>query len=215
MAEAVGIVGSAIAIGELSAKITTACFQYSKAVWHAKEDIERLQKHVAELKELAKCVETLLGSSQDARLRTSQKLAHAVKETELRLDGLNQKLQSSRTQRLMRRLGLRAFQWPFQTNDIDRLLQDLGEYRDTITLALQIDQTSVSSINLVPKLFLSDQRIQIYPVFDSFLSHFKIPDQKRTDFLHWHVAKLLAGWRTLMPRIGDLGFSPGWILRSI
>lgn len=35
----------------------------------------------------------------------------------------------------------RALKWPFESKDVDSIVQTLGEFRDTLSASLNIDQT--------------------------------------------------------------------------
>ncbi|KAL8296250.1 hypothetical protein RB600_001638 [Gaeumannomyces tritici] len=43
--------------------------------------------------------------------------------------------------KVMRRIGLRALTWPFEAKDVDKIIANLQRDQDTISAALQIDQT--------------------------------------------------------------------------
>jgi hypothetical protein len=44
----------------------------------------------------------------------------------------------------MRSFGLRALTWPLKTKDVDKIIASLQRDQDTISAALQIDQTFVT-----------------------------------------------------------------------
>lgn len=58
--ESLSAVASVIALIEISAKITSLCFQYSASVKNAKKDIERLQRKVSDISNVFEQVQQLL-----------------------------------------------------------------------------------------------------------------------------------------------------------
>ncbi|KAI0804240.1 hypothetical protein GGR55DRAFT_659124 [Xylaria sp. FL0064] len=141
MAEVFGVAASALAVAELSAKIISQCLQYSRAVKHAKDDVERVTKEVRNWEAVMKEIKDLLDSPQGTRLRTSQKLCDALEGGRSRLEGLLDKLTPGKTRQTMTRFGFRALKWPFDSKEVERILQDLARYMQPITTALQLDQT--------------------------------------------------------------------------
>ncbi|KAL8296246.1 hypothetical protein RB600_001638 [Gaeumannomyces tritici] len=141
--EGLGAAASAIAVIDLAAKVGALCFQYSLAVKDAKEDIERFRQQIEALKTIAEGAQRLL--QDGARLETSQNLRDALANTHSQLDPirtkLEKKLNKGRTGQVMRRIGLRALTWPFEAKDVDKIIANLQRDQDTISAALQIDQT--------------------------------------------------------------------------
>ncbi|KAL8403218.1 hypothetical protein RB594_008469 [Gaeumannomyces avenae] len=143
--EGLGAAASAIAVIDLAAKVGALCFQYSLAVKDAKEDIERFRQQIEALKTIAEGAQRLLQGPDGARLETSQNLRDALANTHSQLDPirtkLKKKLKRGRTGQVMRRIGLRALTWPFEAKDVDKIIANLQRDQDTISAALQIDQT--------------------------------------------------------------------------
>jgi hypothetical protein len=141
MAEAFGVAASALAVAELSAKIILQCFEYSRAVKHAKDDVERVLKEVRNWEAVMKEIKDLLDSPQGTRLRTSQKLCDSLEGGRSRLEGLLDKLIPGKTRQTITRFGFRALKWPFNSKEIEKILQDLSRCMQPVTTALQLDQT--------------------------------------------------------------------------
>ena len=141
MAEAIGVAGSVIAVVELSAKVASLCLQYSKDVKHAKGDILRLRRQVNDLGNVVDSVQQLLDGPGGQRLRSSQNLLVAVQDGRSQLQGLLETLRRTAGREAMSRLSLRSLKWPFQSKDAEQIVQDLGRCTQTISLALQVDQT--------------------------------------------------------------------------
>ncbi|KAH7140976.1 hypothetical protein EDB81DRAFT_799265 [Dactylonectria macrodidyma] len=143
MAEAVGLAASVIAIIELSAKVGTLCLEYSTAVSNARSDIARLRSRLDDLGRVVRGLQKLLGSPDAHTLTTSRELLDCVDNCTLELGQLQSKLDPSRTRKTMRRFGFRALKWPFDTKEINQILSNFERYERTITLSLQVDQTTL------------------------------------------------------------------------
>lgn len=70
-----GLLGAAsvIAVIDVSTKVATLCFQYSVAVRDAEKDIERLQRHVRDIKEVLGEVKLLLDAQDKTLLSATYK----------------------------------------------------------------------------------------------------------------------------------------------
>ena len=139
--DGVGAAASVIAVVELSAKIALLCVQYSLNVKHAKTDIERLRGEVNSVTDLLRRVEQLLQGPDNTQLTTSQKLRDALRDCSLRLTELKTKLDPGKTRKAMSNFGIRALKWPFESKEVEKIINDLERCKQTISLALQVDQT--------------------------------------------------------------------------
>ncbi|KAI8628093.1 hypothetical protein F5Y19DRAFT_153220 [Xylariaceae sp. FL1651] len=151
MAEVFGVAASALAVVELSAKAAISCLQYSKDVRHAKEDIARVHKEVTNLHTVVEGVQQLLNSPQGAQLSASQTLYDVLEDVRTELKILEYKLYPGKTRKTIRRFGVPALKWPFEKRDVDTMIQVFTQYAQTISLSLQVDQTTT--------LLAIDQRI--------------------------------------------------------
>lgn len=146
--EALGIATNILAIIELSAKVASVCLQYSKGVKNARADIDRLFTEVNNLENVAKSFHELLESSHADKLKISQQLFVTIENSRSHLQELEQKLHSKTARKAMSRLGVRALKFPFQSKDIEKILKDISACTQTISLALQVDQTYVGNLFL-------------------------------------------------------------------
>ncbi|RYP64171.1 hypothetical protein DL770_009236 [Monosporascus sp. CRB-9-2] len=142
MAETLGVVGSAIAVVDMSTKVVSLCSQYCKAVKHAKGDIERIRAEVTTLKNVSIDVQQLLEDPKGAQLKASQRLRVALSDSQSQLQGLEQRLDPGTRRRVMSRVGARALKWPLESKDVEKIVQDLFRCTQTISLSLQVDQTA-------------------------------------------------------------------------
>lgn len=133
-----------IAVVDLSAKVAALCYQYSAAVKHAKGDIERLQQKVTEIKNVLEKLQQLLDKHNKSQLSTThtlldplQRCSQELKEIEAVLQA---KLSPSSGRKAMQKFGIRALKWPFTSKEVEKTVQNLKEYENTFSLALQVDQ---------------------------------------------------------------------------
>lgn len=139
--EGLGVAASIIAVVDLSAKIASLCLQYTKDVKHAKDDITRLCRQVIELGNTLHSVQQLLDSPDGARLKASRRLVVAIQDSRSLLRDLHATLCPKTARQATSRLGFRFLKWPFQSKDVDKIVQDLGQCMQIISLVLQVDQT--------------------------------------------------------------------------
>lgn len=130
---------SAIAVIELSAKIALICMQYSVAVKHAKADIERLRKEVDSVTNLLQDGETLIKAANN-QLPIPTKLQPAFSDCLAQLSAVSDIMEPEKRQKIMSTIGVRALKWPFQSKAIETVIDNLERFKDTISLALQVDQ---------------------------------------------------------------------------
>ncbi|EXK24528.1 hypothetical protein FOMG_18751 [Fusarium oxysporum f. sp. melonis 26406] len=172
MAEAVGLAASVIAIIDLSAKVATLCLQYSTAVGNAKADITRLQNRSDDLGVCLQGAQRLLRGPNNQALATSQKLIDSLDGCRSELIQVQNRLDPGKARQAMRRLGLRALKWPFDSKEVSGIIFNLEHYKQTIMLCLQVDQTTIlldiqqrfESVSLQPCRDRSIARISCFNV---------------------------------------------------
>src|SRR4051794_17736354 len=92
-----------IAVVDLSAKVASLCFQYSREVQRARNDILRLQGQVESLKDTFGRVRQLLDGPDGAKLSASQDIPEAIRSCSARLESLKNKLEPRKPQKAMSR----------------------------------------------------------------------------------------------------------------
>jgi hypothetical protein len=140
------VAASVIAVVNLSAKVAKLCIQYSLEVKDAKGDILRLHNEVKNLGKVVSDVQHLVAGPGGAELLASEKLLDAVNDCSTQLKTLEKDIDPGKIRKGMSRFGARALRWPFQSNQVDKIIQELERCKGTISLALQVDQTYVSYI---------------------------------------------------------------------
>jgi hypothetical protein len=139
--EGLGAAANVIAVVDLCAKVASFCYQYSLAVKDAKNDITRLQGEVKSLRDVLGEVQQLLNGPDSAKLSASQKLLEALKDGFSQLKTLDERLNPGKARKAMSRMGVRALKWPFESKEVDKVINGLEKCKQTVSLALQIDQT--------------------------------------------------------------------------
>ncbi|KAH7108940.1 hypothetical protein B0J13DRAFT_320783 [Dactylonectria estremocensis] len=161
--EGLGIAANVIAVVDLSAKVLSLCFQYSQEVKNAKHDIDRLCDEVKNLKTSSENADQLINGPNGTKLQVSRELRFAVKASKDKLEEVRKKLDRRKT---MSRFGIRALKWPFQSKDVERITQGLVHCREAISLALQVDQTTII-LNVDEKMVLNRLPVAEGAAFDS------------------------------------------------
>jgi hypothetical protein len=141
MAEAIGLAASVLAIIDLSVKVAKLCSDYSTAVGNARADITRLQSQLDKLRECLQGARRLLNDPNNQSLATSRKLVDSVDGCTSELVQVQNRLDPGKARKAMRRFGLRALRWPFNSKGVSEIISNLERYNQTIMWCLQIDQT--------------------------------------------------------------------------
>ena len=139
--EALGVAASVVAVIELSAKVASLCVRYSLAAKSAKSDITRLEAELRDLEKLVGDVQHLISGPDGAKLPASQKLLGAAHDCIMQLKALEKRLDPGKTRKAISRFGFQALKWPFESNEVDKVIRQLERCKETFSLALQVDQT--------------------------------------------------------------------------
>jgi conjugal transfer/entry exclusion protein len=137
----IGEAASVIAVIDLSAKVASLCFQYSREVAGAKEEISSLQEELGTLQNVLKQLNNLLDQPNGAKLSTLPDIKRALSAIKDQLQDMDKKLDIEKSRNPLKRYGLRAMNWPFQSKDVEKIVARLEHYKSAITLALQVDQS--------------------------------------------------------------------------
>ncbi|PCD38687.1 hypothetical protein AU210_007153 [Fusarium oxysporum f. sp. radicis-cucumerinum] len=181
MAEAVGLAASVIAVIDLSAKVATLCFQYSTAVRNARADIAHLQSRLNDLDACLRGIHRVLHGPNNQALPISRELIDSLDGCKSELAQVQNRLDPGTARKTMRRLGLRALKWPFDSKEVSGIVANLERYKQTIMLCLQVDQTTIlldiqqkfDSVSLQP---CGDRPIARIPCFN-------VPFDRDPDFV--------------------------------
>ncbi|KAJ3457025.1 hypothetical protein MRS44_014166 [Fusarium solani] len=144
--EGLGAAASVIAVVDMSAKVASLCTDYFKAVKNARSDIECLQSELASLTIVLRGAERLVKGPDGNKLQTTEELEAALAEASVQLQRLIDELERKhgRTRKVMSRFGIRALKWPFESSEVDGIIQSLDRNQDTISAALMVDNTALN-----------------------------------------------------------------------
>ncbi|KAF9761682.1 hypothetical protein IL306_003749 [Fusarium sp. DS 682] len=180
--EGLGVASSIIAVAELSAKVGKLCLQYSKDVSSARADIERLRNQFEHLEKALLATQRLVKKTKDASLPLSHELRGSFQSCFDDLQKVEKKLEPSHARTAMRRYGIRALKWPFDSKDVDQFLVRLERHEKTILLGLQVDQTA-----LIVEIHEGVKQLALHPTKDASILNkprFMVPFTLDPDFVH-------------------------------
>ncbi|EWY97447.1 hypothetical protein FOYG_02287 [Fusarium oxysporum NRRL 32931] len=181
MAEAVGLAASVIAIIDLSAKVATLCFQYSTAVGNARADVAHLQSRLNDLDACLRGFHRVLHGPNNQALPISRELIDSLDGCKSELAQVQNRLDPGKARKTMRRLGLRALKWPFDSKEVSGIVANLERYKQTIMLCLQVDQTTIL-LDIQQKF----DSVSLQPCGDRPIAHipcFNVPFDRDPDFV--------------------------------
>lgn len=144
--EALSSAASVIAVVQITGSIVQICGGYISKVKSAKQDILRLQQEVSSLGEVLRMLNELLHGPDSTKLTTSHTLFNDVANCSSTLTILKEKIDLETTQNPMRRWGLRAFKWPLQHTEVEKVISDIKGYISLFSLALQTNHMYVPKL---------------------------------------------------------------------
>ncbi|KAI9764244.1 MAG: hypothetical protein M1840_008634, partial [Geoglossum simile] len=184
---------SIIAVVGISAKITSLCFQYLTEVKAAKNDIERLQRKVAEIRGLLEKIKQLLDGRDKAWLSTTSELSDSLKECFRELEELKAELEPGKARKAMSRFGVRALKWPLTNKQVEKMVVSLEKYKGLI---ISVDQklslVDKKTDNLLSKIDIVKLPIAEGASFDSHIEEYNARCTEKST-IAWTVTQLLAG----------------------
>ena len=134
--------GTAIAVGEISAKALSTMWKYYSDVKDAKDDIEFLANEIKDFQNVLETVRTLLEDGSIAeKIPASLPLLKTTKALGIDMEALCAQLNPSKGTKTMRRAGLRALKWPLKKKEVCEFVTKLQRYKSTLNLAFLADQT--------------------------------------------------------------------------
>ncbi|KMW67258.1 hypothetical protein BDDG_12009 [Blastomyces dermatitidis ATCC 18188] len=140
--EAVSAVANIVALVEVTAKIAIECLTYINAVRAASADKLLLEKEINSLLDILDDAKQLLNGPNTAKLSSSQKLHNAVVDCHSQLSELEARVKPKKPRKIAGFIKFRSsLKWPFESKEFEKRLQNMERCRNTILLALQIDQT--------------------------------------------------------------------------
>ncbi|KAL4811060.1 hypothetical protein BDV18DRAFT_4882 [Aspergillus unguis] len=134
---------SVIAVVQISTTVILACNKYLRNVRHAQDEIQRLKDGIEAYLQTMQKLRELIDRNKGDRLEALASLRGLIDKSEVALKGIEMRL-TGKENSPMRRLGLRALKWPFTKQEVDEALRNLGQWRNTLSMALLTDHFSQS-----------------------------------------------------------------------
>lgn len=134
--------GTAIAVGQVSAKVLSLIWRYYSDVKDAKNDIQRLVGELQDLRNVfQKCEEVIQKSSLATKPSASAPLNNTTEQALSDVKVLEGKLDPGTGKKTMNRLGVRALKWPFEKDEVDEWIAKFERHKTLLNLALSMDET--------------------------------------------------------------------------
>ena len=142
--EALGSVGSIIAVVQIAGSIAKICGGYIADVNDARQDIERLQEKAATLRNILQRVAEENGRTKLNPRLLSDNLLKSVNQCSQDLGRLQEKLQPKTRHKTMSRVGLRALKWPLSKSSVNEEVKMIEGYLAIFNTALQLGHMYMS-----------------------------------------------------------------------
>ncbi|KAL8698285.1 MAG: hypothetical protein Q9201_006655 [Fulgogasparrea decipioides] len=134
--------GTAIAIGHVTAKVLSIIWEYLSDVKEAKSNIQSLADELQAFHKVTLEVQGLLQKQPaDVNMTISATLTQTMEQSLMDIMKLKHKLDPGTGDKLMKRVGRRALKWPFAKKEVDDWVMRLQRFKSTLILALDADQT--------------------------------------------------------------------------
>ncbi len=129
---------SVVALLEVSLKVVSLCKEYYSKVKDAKDDINRFRLEFQTFVHILRGLRKLAKDFKTAHIFASQSLVGSITQCQSDLKILEQKLNPGKHQKTMSRFGMWALRWPFQSSDVEKIMQSLERYKSTFNATLNI-----------------------------------------------------------------------------
>lgn len=139
MVEPIGLVGTLIAIVQISSKVVSICYEYRRSVKSAPREISQILEEVTSLRNI---VEKLANIAETDEEPTSLPSLRAMTEDNGPLSTCLSEIESLKTQ-LKPEKGWKAkgkaLLWPLKQVEVNEHLQIIGRVKGTLQLAMSAD----------------------------------------------------------------------------
>ena len=191
--------GTAIAVGQVAAKVLTIIWKYYGDVADARSNIQSLTSELQDLQNVSLKVQELFQKQPaNVDMTSSATLAQTVEQALSAIKDLEHKLDPGTGVKLMKRVGKRALKWPFAKKDVEEWVSRLQRFKSTLILALNIDQTSLL-VEMKDRQITSEQ--------ERLLERLPVASEASFDsYNRQHESKCMADTRVeLLQRLQDWG----------
>ena len=132
--------GTAIAVGQVSAKILSIIWKYYSEVKDAKSDVTYLADEIQNFRNVMQKISELL-QKDSANVPASDSLIPTIEQSLSEIKILEGKLDPGTGAKVMKRVGKRALKWPFTKKEVDDWVTRFQRLKGTLSLAMNADQT--------------------------------------------------------------------------
>ena len=133
--------GTAIAVGQVSAKVLSIIWKYYSEVKDAKNDVTHLADEIKDFHNvMQKILELLEKDSMVAKVPASGSLITTIEQSLSDINVLERKLDPGTGAKVMKRVGKRALKWPFTKKEVDDWVTRFQRLKGTLNLAINADQ---------------------------------------------------------------------------
>ena len=113
--------GTAIAVGQVSAKVLSIIWTYFSDLKDARDDIHSLMAELQDLQHVALKVQDIIAKPSRAMdMSTSTMLFRTLDKTLSEIKDLHSQLDPGEGKTSMKRMGKRALKWPFSKKEVDK-----------------------------------------------------------------------------------------------
>ena len=131
--------GTAIAVGQVSAKILSMIWKYYSEVKDAKNDVTQLADEIQKFHDVMLKISELL-QKDPAKVPASASLIPTIAKSLSDIRILEKKLDPGTRAKVMKRVGKRALKWPFTKKEVNDWVTIFQRLKGTLSLAMDADQ---------------------------------------------------------------------------
>lgn len=135
--EALGSVSSIITVAQVAGAVAKLCGGYILDVKDARQDIERLQKQTAALRDVVDRLSEMSDPKKSKSVSLSTHVMDSINRCLEDLQELHDRLQPKTKHKAMSKVGWRALKWPLSKSDVNEEMQRLEGYLAIFNTALQ------------------------------------------------------------------------------
>ena len=143
--EVLGSVSSIVAVVQISGSVAKLCGGYIGNIKNARQDVERLQRKAATLRDVLDRMAEASNKTNRKPLNLSNDMLKSLDQCSQDLRNLQKKLQPKPGHKTMSRIGLRALKWPFSKSAVNDEVKMIENYLTIFNAALQLGHMYVSN----------------------------------------------------------------------
>ena len=131
--------GTAIAVGEVSAKVMSIIWKYYSEVKDAKSDVTHLADEIQNFHNVMLKISELI-QKDSAKVPALASLIPTIAKSLSEINILESKLDPGTGAKVMKRVGKRSLKWPFTKKEVDDWVTRFQRLKRTFSLAIDADQ---------------------------------------------------------------------------